>query len=123
MYIKENLNPLRWQVGDCVVRAIAKVLNQTWNRTYIELCAVGLSRKDMPTSNAVWSEYLRDNGYTTCNAPYPDYTVRQFADDHPAGRYVAATGTHAVAVVNGDFYDTWYSGDEIVTYYFAKEGF
>ena len=41
--------------------------------------------------------------------------------DNPEGKYLLATGTHVVTVIDGDYYDTWDSGDEIPIYYFTKE--
>ena len=48
-------------------------------------------------------------------------TVREFAKDHPEGKYILGTGTHAVAVIDGDYIDTWDSGDEVPIYYFQEE--
>lgn len=79
---------------------------------------------DMPSSNEVWSAYLKSEGYmkriipNTCPSCY---TVRDFCRDHPEGRYLLATGTHVVAAIDGDYYDTWDSGNEIPIYYFVKE--
>ena len=48
----------------------------------------------------------------------PDcYTIEDFCADHPMGLYVLGTGTHVVTVVDGNYYDTWRSGDEIPQYY------
>ena len=53
---------------------------------------------------------------------YPDYyTVEDFCTDHPKGTYVLGTGSHAVAVVDGCYFDAWDSGSEIPIYYFSKE--
>jgi len=124
MFIKENLNPHRWQVGDCVIRAISKTFNQPWLQTYDEICELGREMYDMPSSNAVWQAYLKQNGYkrygisNTC----PNcYTIRDFCEDHPDGRYILGTGSHVVAVVDGDFFDTWDSGFEVPIYYFIHE--
>lgn len=35
MYIEYNSNPENKLVGDCVVRAISKVTDQDWERTYM----------------------------------------------------------------------------------------
>ena len=45
-----------------------------------------------------------------------------FGRDHPQGLYVLATGTHVITVIDGDYYDSWDSGDKIPLYYFKKEG-
>jgi len=37
-------------------------------------------------------------------------TVKSFALSHPKGKYVVSVARHAVAVVDGVYYDTWDSG-------------
>lgn len=49
------------------------------------------------------------------------YTVADFCWDNPYGYYLLATGTHAVAVIDGDYYDTWDSGNESVAYYYERK--
>lgn len=114
-HVNSNPNPYNKLVDDCVVRALAIALNSTWQGIYIKLTLQGLVSGDMPSSNRVWSKFLETEGYKrqiipdTC--PYC-YTVKDFCRDHPEGRYILGTGTHVVAVINGDYYDTWDSGDE-----------
>ena len=48
------------------------------------------------------------------------YTVSDFAYDHPLGDYILGPKEHAVAVINGNWYDTWDSGDMVPTYYFRR---
>lgn len=123
MYIYYNLNPSNKTVGDCVVRGIATVLKRRWEEIYDDLAILGREMRDMPSSNAVWSEYLYQQGFTrriipdTCPACY---TVRRFCDDHKEGAYLLATGSHVIAVMDGNYYDTWDSGDEIPVYYFKR---
>lgn len=79
---------------------------------------------DMPSSNAVWGAYLIDLGYKRYVIPNvcpACFTIRQFCELHPKGKYLLATGTHVVTVIDGDYYDTWDSGDEVPVYYFTKE--
>ena len=119
-----NPNPKGQRVGDCAIRAISKAVGTSWQDAYISLCAEGLALKDMPNANYVWGNYLKKYGFTehlissVCPACT---TVREFAKDHPTGRYVLACQNHVVAVINGDYFDTWNSGDEIVIYYYQKE--
>jgi hypothetical protein len=47
-------------------------------------------------------------------------TVREFTLDHPHGIYVVGTGTHVIAVIDGDYYDIFDSGDEIVAFYWKE---
>jgi hypothetical protein len=78
----------------------------------------------MPSANVVWGEYLIKNGFDLNDIYRPilrRYTVRQFCRDHPKGLYVLGIGDHVVTVIDGDWYDIWDSGDEIVQYYFRRE--
>lgn len=77
----------------------------------------------MPDRNRSWWAFLRAIGFTqfrlidTC----PDcYTVTDFARDHPHGRYILGPHEHAVAVIDGDWWDSWDSGGTVPTYYFEE---
>lgn len=119
-----NNNPSNLRVGDCAVRAVSKAIGEDWAGSYIGLCAEGLAFKDMPSANYVWGMYLKKNGFEEhmISSVCPDcITVAQFAKAHPRGTYVLACQNHVVAVINGDYYDSWDSGNEIVLYYYEKE--
>lgn len=58
-----NPNPNGKNVGDCVFRALSKVLNFSWERTYAELSTYGFMMGDAPTSNEVWGNYLIGRGF------------------------------------------------------------
>lgn len=118
-----NPNPQNNLVIDCTVRAISKATGQSWDETYIGLAVQGYESKDMPNSNFVWGQYVKKLGFRKASLPNtcPDcYTVKQFCVDHPRGTFLLATGNHVVAVVDGDYYDTWDSGDEIPVYFWTK---
>lgn len=125
MYKYYNPNPTGKQVGDCVIRGISRVTGMSWDETYIEICLMGLELKDMPSANHVWESYLLGRGFTrhfiSCDACPMLYTVRDFCDNHPIGEYLLSTGTHVVAINNGNYYDAWDSGNEVPVYYWAKE--
>lgn len=122
-YVFYNPNPKKKLVGDCVIRGISKLTDQSWNETYVDLCLQGYMMNDMPSSNAVWGTYLYENGYRqhvisdTC----PNcYTVKRFCAEHPTGKYLLATGTHTICVDSGKYWDSWDSGDETVSSYWTK---
>lgn len=124
MFIEYNANPHKKRVGDCVIRAIAKATGMSWDKTYTEITMQGFKMYDMPSSNAVWGDYLLENGYSVHSIPNTCphcYSVKQFCEDFPEGTFIVATGTHVLCVIDGDYYDTWDSGDEIPIYYFRKE--
>jgi len=119
-----NPNPHSKSIGDCVVRAISKVMGYSWDQTYIELCIQGYLMKDFGDSNQVWDSYLRGCGFIRKVIPNtcPDcYTIKDFCDDHPYGEYILATGSHVVAVISGDFYDSWNSSLEAPIYFYERK--
>lgn len=123
MWKKYNPNPTAARVGDCTVRALCKALGQEWEETYMQLCLQGLSLCDMPSANSVWGAYLKSKGFRRGVVPEacPScYTVKDFAAEHPHGTYVLALNGHVVALVNGNYYDTWDSGEEIPAYYWER---
>ena len=117
-----NPNPKGF-VGDCSVRAIAKAFDYDWYKAYSELTLQGYAMCDMPSSNNVWGNYLMSKGYRRYVIPNtcPDcYTVKQFCSDNPSGKFILATGTHVLTVNDGDYYDSWDSGNEVPIYYFSE---
>lgn len=123
-YIYYNANPYNNFNIDCTVRAISVLLDQPWDKTYDDICAVGKEMKMMPSTNRVWGAYLKRRGYRPYFIPdtCPDcYTVKDFCYDNPYGEYLLALDQHVVAVIDGDYYDTWNSGNEVPFYYWKKE--
>ena len=124
MYCEYNPNPKGSLVGDCVIRALSAALKKDWKHTYLEVCMKGYRMCDMPSSNNVWGEVLKDHGFRRHIIPdtCPEcYTVRDFCNEYFRGLYVLATGSHVVAVFDGDYYDSWDSGSEVPVYYWTKE--
>lgn len=123
MFKYRNPNPCKEIVGDCVIRALSILLGQSWDDIYDDLSFKAKMMCDMPSSNEVWSEYMYERGFTrrvipdTCPACY---TINRFCQDNPRGEFLLATGSHVVAVIDGDYYDTWDSGQEVPIYYFKR---
>lgn len=123
-YIYFNPNPAGKRVGDCVIRAIAKLTRQDWQTVYWHIAEQGAMLFDMPSSNNVWASYLREQGYKRFLVPdtCPDcYTVKDFCFDYPRGRFLLATGSHVVTVIDGNYYDAWDSGNENPIHFWTKE--
>lgn len=121
MWKKVNENPGKRRVGDCVIRAIATATGLPWLYVYDQLYLVGRQVYDMENSNEVWGLYLYLLGFEPFILPHscPEcVTIREFARRFPKGRYIVGTGNHAVAVIHGDYYDTFDSGSLTPTYFF-----
>lgn len=109
--------------GDCVVRALSKALNQSWEQTYTELCLQGYMMSDLPSSNAVWGTYLINKNFeehSLMRNCLSCYTVLDFCKDFPVGTYIVGTDSHAVCIIDSVVYDTFDSRDMYPTYYFKK---
>lgn len=119
-----NLNPDNNDTQDCAIRAIALLLQKDWEEVYLGVCTEGLIKKLMPTSDTAWTSYLEKEGCVLHRLPINCpvcYTVKNFAIDHPYGRFLLKVNEHVVTVVDGYYYDTWDSGNEIALYYWRKE--
>lgn len=123
-YISFNKNPCHKRTIDCSVRALSTLLDRSWGDVYFDLCLLGYTMCDMPLSKAVINEYLSDLGYikevipNTCPTCY---TVKDFTHDYPYGRYLLACDSHVIPVIDGDYIDTFDSGEEIPLFYWKKE--
>lgn len=121
MWKEYNPNPRgNKYAGDCVIRAIAKAMGKTWETIFVELSLAGFFSGDWGNSNSVWDKYLTDHHFKRYICPNCT-TVAEFANSHKDGTYILGTGTHAVAVVDGVFFDSWDSGQEMPIYFYAKE--
>lgn len=119
-----NANPENNRVGDCTVRALSKALDQEWETTFIGLMIQSLMLHDMPSANHVWGSYLKSKGFRRHIIPdtCPDcYTVKDFCRDNPEGTYILAISGHVVTAVDGCYFDTWDSGNEVVVYYWKRK--
>ena len=122
-YIYYNPNPKGKATTDCVIRMLCRIFGYGWNEAYDELSTVVHTEYEMPSSNYIWETYLKRHGFSKVTLPItcPDcYSVKHFAFDHSYGTFIACTGSHVVAVIDGFYYDAWDSGDESVTYYFER---
>ena len=121
MYIDYNSNPTKNRREDCIIRAMTKALDISWDEAYMLLAVKGFEVKEMPSINWVWSAVLKDQGFERMTIPNtcPDcYTVSDFCRDNPKGAFILATGSHVIAVIDGDYFDTWDSGAEVPLFYF-----
>ena len=121
MWIRLNANPANRRVGDCVVRAISVATGRPWVDVFDDLSDTARSMYTMPSANDAWGFYLYMMGFEPFVLPEscPEcITVREFARRFPRGRYIVGTGEHAVAIIDGNYIDTWDSGDTVPAYFF-----
>jgi len=103
-----------------VIRAVGIATDQSWLDVYDAICLTGRGEFDMPSSDAVWGLYLYRQGFEPFILPRRCprcVSVKAFCEMYPKGLYIIGTGSHAVAVIDGDYYDSWDSGDQLASFF------
>lgn len=123
MYRRLNVNPSGRRTTDCVIRALATAIGTDWDSIYDAIAREGARAHDMMDANHLWIGWAKRHGFKLRAIPdtCPDcYTVRDFCSDNPEGVYILGDGSHAVAVIDGDWYDTSDSGDMAPIFYLRR---
>lgn len=108
---------------DCTVRALCCVTGYDWDTVYDELSRRGKIVKNAFVDVQVWGGWLHDLGFVRHAAPNPCLsccTVACFAADHPRGTYLVCPHEHITAVIDGDWWDSWDSGNQRVLFYWSQ---
>jgi hypothetical protein len=124
MFIKYQPNPQNKKTDDCVIRALTKALGVDWDTASIYAIVQQIRDSDIYVKNYVWGNLLLRNGFTKHHLPdtcSDCYNIKDFCEDHKMGMYVLGTGDHVVTVVDGDYYDSFDSGEMIPIVYYRKE--
>lgn len=124
MYKYYQPNPQQKKTDDCVIRALTKALDCDWDTASVYAMTQQIRDADIYVKNYVWGNLLLRNGYTKHSLPNtcPDcYTIKDFANDYRRGTYIVGTGDHVLAVIDGDYYDSFDSGEMIPILYYRKE--
>lgn len=125
-FVKQNINPKGWKTDDCVVRALAKANNMSWESTYLMLCEVGLKKCRMPNSKHTYEALLKTYGWVKYKMPkHSDgsrYTVKELVDEKSNKRMVISIANHLTFADKGTLIDTWNCGGKSVGNYWIKEG-
>lgn len=122
-YVYFNTNPLLKEVGDCTIRAISLATSLSWDEVFLRLSDFAFIKKDIMISNQVWQSFLQSIGFRRTLIPNTCplcYSIKDFCLDHPSGVYILGTDKHVVTVIDGDYYDTWDSGNEVPLYFWQK---
>lgn len=123
-YYQPNKKDLKDNYGDCVVRALTKLLNMEWLEVFNELIPIAADLQCMPNAKPCYERYLKSKGFEYHGISNKKGTKRptvdRFAKDHKEGAYFVRVANHVVAVVDGVYYDTWDSGECKMYGYWVK---
>lgn len=118
-----NSNPIKNRTDDCAIRAISAAFDVSWDTAFDALASRAKQMGEVMHSDDVWGSLLRQYGYTKELIPdsCPEYTLRDFSEDHPKGVFIVKTSQHVVCVRDGVILDTFNSSDECPQYYWKRD--
>lgn len=123
-YFQPNDKDKKDEQGDCVIRALCKVMNKSWLEVFDELLPFARELQCMPNSKPCYEAFLLNHGFVYQEISNKKGTklptVDSFTKDHKDGVYVLRLAHHIIASVDCYYYDTWDSGDCCVYGYWKK---
>lgn len=118
VYFQPNRKDLKDRYGDCQIRALCKALDLSWTEAFdltIPICREVQTYTIFGGSCDIGKDNLAKLGFRYVGVSNKKGTKRptvdSFAKDHPSGRFICKIAHHVVAVVDGQYFDTWDSGD------------
>lgn len=125
-FIRYNANPKDLTCQDCVIRALSKALDTTWENVYDGLYEIGRSKKRMLNDPKVYEKYLKDNGFVKCTSKRDSngklITIEEFMNrSYTDEIYVIHTRRHLTTIYKGDVYDTWNTLSQKAGKYYVKD--
>lgn len=124
---KYNPNPQSRNIGDCTLRSYCAAFGIDWEQAFD--IASRIAKENSSMVQYVADKVLVDHFGCTIDEEYKKtkakdrITVNAFAMTHPYGTYVLHVRQHQVTVKNGEYWDSWDSGDKKVDriYYLPKK--
>lgn len=109
---------LKWNKGDCLIRALSIATCMTWLETFDKIVSVARRTFDVPISMNVLKEVGKEFGAEWVSASPAKggkrITAAEFALSHKKGSYVVQVSHHVSAVVDGKIVDVWDCGQKCV---------
>ena len=126
-WVEYNPNPNHnTKANDCTIRAYCAAEKLEWDDAYDIACRYGKNLAFMPNDgNAVKHIVEEEFGYTRKKLSKEDkgehgMTVNDFAIKYNKGTYLVEVAKHLVAVIDGEYYDSWDSGKKKIRGYYVK---
>ena len=117
-YYQPNKKDLKDTYGDCVIRALTKALNKSWLEVFDEIIPISRELQCPYGCKPAYETYLKTKGYKWWGLKVEKgkrrLTTKSFCRLYNNGTYILRLSHHLVTVVDGDYYDTWDSGDKSV---------
>lgn len=105
---------------DCAVRALSKIEGITWREAFLLLSETGAEEESLIQYEHVVSKTLEKLGYNEYKVE-KGKPVQLNLITKKIDKGIAFVKGHVVAIVEGNYYDSWDSGLENVQKYYKKE--
>lgn len=123
-WVEYNPNPNHnTKANDCTIRAYCAAEKLEWDDAYDIACKYGKNLAFMPNDNTAVKRIVEEEfGYTRHKLSKEERgtTVNDFAIKHNEGTFLVEVARHLVAVINGEYYDSWDSGKKKIRGYYTK---
>lgn len=116
-YYQPNKMDIKDKYGDCVIRAFCKAYNKTWLEAFRELIPYAEKLQMMPNATEVIKAYVEAHGGVwhgiKAEKGRKRMTVKELAK-YTKGVHIAKVAHHIVCIIDGDWFDTFDSGNKPV---------
>ena len=106
-----NANPQGNDISDCVIRSLSVLTGRSWREVYDELTDLAGDVGLMFDRVEFVEDYLDDRYPRECHY---SKSVREFAIEHPYGKYAVTMNAHITAIINGTIVDTFDPSERIM---------
>ena len=115
-----NPNPKSHNTGDCSLRAYCAAFGKTWEEAYDIASKIAKENGYIMDATQACDKILKEGFNCEVDPTYNRKTVKSkdritinaFAMSHPYGTYIVHTHGHLTTVKNGEYWDSWDSGDK-----------
>ena len=118
---------IKWDRGDCTIRALANVLSISWVEAFDYLTKKARRDFYVTGDQDAWRKWIPESGGKWIATPAlkgkSRMTALEFAKKHPKGRFVLYMSHHVAACVDGVILDAWNCGEKCLVGYYDFEGF
>lgn len=117
---KYNPNPKSRNTGDCSIRSYCAAFDIDWDKAYDIASSIAKAEKFIMDASQVCDKVLVDHFKCEIDEVYKKtpakqrISVNEFAMSHPYGTFVLHVRGHLVTCKNGEYWDSWDSGDKKV---------
>ena len=122
-YYQPNKKDIKDKRTDCIIRALTKLTDKNWIECFEMLIPHCIELQSVPSDKVIIEAWLKDNGYKytgISNAKGTKRpTVEKFSKANKS-KTLMVVAHHCVTCEDGNYFDTWDSGQCCLYGYWTK---